>query len=106
MLLISLNAYAKDKLLKEVPIEEEEKVSKKKKGKANKKKGEEETKKFDPTDVPRIIIELQQAVEIIDNQQSKIEKLKLWAASLFDDSIINALPLTNAKKKYTKRNFA
>jgi hypothetical protein len=55
MLLISLNAYAKDKLVKEVPIEEEEKVSKKKKGKANKKKGEEENKKFDPTDVPRII---------------------------------------------------
>jgi hypothetical protein len=44
----------------------EEKVHKKKKGKANKKKGEEESKKFDPLDVPRIIAELQETVEVIE----------------------------------------
>ena len=55
MLVLSLNAYAKEKLVKEVANEEEEKVHKKKKGKANKKKGDEEHKKFDPVDVPRII---------------------------------------------------
>ena len=66
MLLISLNAYAREKLVKEVAKEEEEKVHKKKKGKANKKKGEEESKKFDPLDVPRIIAELHEAVEVIE----------------------------------------
>ena len=65
MLLITLNSYAKEKLLKEVAPQEEEKVHKKKKGKANKKKGEEVEKKFDHLDITALIKELQESVEVI-----------------------------------------
>lgn len=65
MLLVTLNSCAKDKLVKEVAPEEEEKVQKKKKGKANKKKGDDVDKKFDPQDIAGIIREMQESVEII-----------------------------------------
>lgn len=55
--------------------------------------------------MPRLLQELQDAIEFIAKEELKDAKLKKWAESLFDDSIINALPLTNAKKKYKKRIF-
>ncbi len=33
------------------------------------------------------------------------DKMEKWSQSLFDEAIIAALPLTNAKKKFNKMNF-
>lgn len=57
-------------------------------------------------DIAGLSQELKESVEVIAQLEGKNEKLKKWAASLFDDRIIDALPLTNAKKKYTKRSFS
>lgn len=57
-------------------------------------------------DIAGVSQELKESVEVIAQLEGKNEKLKNWAASLFDDRIIDALPLTNAKKKYTKRSFS
>jgi hypothetical protein len=69
LLLISLNAFNKQGLKKEMAGDEEEKsgVSKKKdkKGKG-KKKGEESQKVFNPFDVNGLIVSMNESVELIE----------------------------------------
>lgn len=48
---------------------------------------------------------LEEANGLILKERVRDTKLEEWAKSLFDESIIAALPLTNAKKKFNKLNF-
>ena len=59
-----------------------------------------------PLEVNGLISVMEEAIKVIEANKGGNEKLSKWAASLFDDSIIAALPLTNAKKKFTKLSFA
>jgi hypothetical protein len=59
-----------------------------------------------PFDVNGLISVMDEAIKVIETNKGGNENLSKWAASLFDDSIIAGLPLTNAKKKFTKLSFA
>ena len=52
-----------------------------------------------------IISQIEEALAIIGKERVIGESLKKWAKSLFDESLIHALPLTNAKKKFTLMEF-
>ena len=74
--------------------------SKKKKGKGGKQKKGESL-----TDVELLCSQMQEAIKEITEERKMSEKMEKWAQSLFDEAIIAALPLTNAKKKFNKMNF-
>jgi len=60
-------------------------------------------------DVDALISQMEEAINQVTGGRETSEagkKLATWAQSLFDDAIIAALPLTNAKKKFTRLDFA
>jgi hypothetical protein len=48
---------------------------------------------------------MNEAITTIAIPRETPEILKTWAAKLFDPSIVDALPLTSAKKKFSKITF-
>ena len=77
---------------------EEEVKAAKKKGKGGKKG----TDTSSTTDMSTLIKQFEESLETISKSARPSQSLCDWASTLFDESIVNALPLTSAKKKFTK----
>ncbi|TNV82654.1 hypothetical protein FGO68_gene7836 [Halteria grandinella] len=108
LLLIVENVIQRETVQREIlnELEEKIKVAKKKgKGKGKKEvKISEEEKWVQASSFPSLIRQLKEAIGQIGLGEQGTD-LHKWAASLFGEEIIAALPMTNAKKKFTKLSF-
>lgn len=93
LLLITVNAFDSESL---APSHEEVAKKKSKKAKAKSKAPQEKL------DMAHALQELASALDALEARGSTDSE---WARSLFDDRVTSALPLTSARKKYTRLSY-